>query len=149
VERTYYWHNPALYLLILAGLLIYAVVAVVVRKGMKVRVSLCLQHAQRRSIWVTLAWVLPVVGIADAFILPQLNVDGGVVALIAVILILTGLVIWAVVGNPIRPKSIDQYRGIFTGFGENFLQQFQEQETVAQAPAGPPQVPPPPPGRIG
>ena len=149
VERTYYWHNPALYLLILAGLLIYAVVAVVVRKGMKVRVSLCLQHAQRRSIWVTLAWVLPVAGIADAFILPQLNVDGGVVALIAVILILTGLVIWAVVGNPIRPKSIDQYRGIFTGFGENFLQQFQEQETVAQAPAGPPQVPPPPPGRIG
>jgi len=143
VERTYYWHQPALYLLILAGLLIYAVVALVVRKGMKVRVSLCVRHAQRRSIGVTLAWVLPVVGIADAFILPQLNVDGGVVALIAVVLIFTGLVIWAVVGNPIRPKSIDQYRGVFTGFCENFLEQFQE--TVAQAPAGPPQVPPPPP----
>jgi len=141
VERTYYWHHPALYLLIVSPL-IYLIVAVVVRKGMKVRVSLCLQHAQRRSIGVTLAWVLPVAGIADALILPQLNVDGGVVALITVVLIVAGLVIWAVVGNPIRPKSIDQYRGVFTGFGENFLQQFQE--TAAEAPAVP-QVPPPPP----
>lgn len=142
VERKYYWHHPALYLLLVSPL-IYLVVAVVVRKSMKVRVSLCIRHTQRRSIGVTLAWVLPVVGIADAFILPQLNVDGGVVALITVVLILAGLVIWAVVGNLIRPKSIDQYRGIFTGFCENFLQQFQE--TGVQAPAGPPQVPPPPP----
>lgn len=143
VERTYYWHHPALYVLILAGLLIYAVVAIVVRKGMKVRVSLCLRHAQRRSIGVTLAWVLPVVGIADAVILPQLNVDGGVVALIAIALIFTGLVIWAVMGNPIRPKSIDQYRGVFTGFCETFLQQFQE--TVPQTLSSSPQAPPPPP----
>lgn len=143
VERTYYWHQPALYLLILAGVLIYAVVAMVVRKNMKVRVSLCLRHAQRRSIGVTLAWVLPVVGIADAFILSQLNVDGGVVALITTVLILTGLVIWAVVGNPIRPKSIDQYRGVFTGFCEAFLQQFQE--TVSQVSGGQPPAPPPPP----
>jgi hypothetical protein len=143
VERTYYWHHPALYLLFLVSPLIYVIVALVVRKGMRVKVSLCMLHAQKRSIWVTLAWVLPVVGIADAFILPQLNVDGGIVALITVVLILAGLVIWAVVGSPIRPKSIDQYRGVFTGFCENFLQEFQE--TVAEAPAEPPQVPPPPP----
>jgi len=143
VERTYYWHHPALYLLIFVGLLIYVIVAVVVRKGIKVRASLCAQHAQRRSIGVTLAWVLPLIGIADAFILPQLNVDGGVVALITIALIMSGLVIWAVVGSPIRPKSIDQYSGTFSGFCETFLQQFPE--TAPQVSSGELQGPPPPP----
>jgi hypothetical protein len=87
-------------------------------------VPLCRQHAARRSGLLTLAWVLPVIGIADTFILPSFGVDGGLVALLAVGLILAGLVIWAVVGSPIRPTFIDQYQGIFSGCCEVFLQQF-------------------------
>jgi len=149
LERTLYWHHPAVYLLILAGLLVYAIVAIVVRKGMKVRMPLCAHHAQRRSIGVTLAWVLPLAGLADAIILPQFNVDGGIVALIAIVLVLTGLVLWGVVSSPIRPRSIDQYRGVFTGFCETFLQQFPEGSqmapitTLSQVSSS--QVPPPPP----
>jgi hypothetical protein len=149
VEKTLYWHHPAVYLAILAGLIIYVVLAVVLRKGIKVRVPLCAQHAKRRSTAITLAWVLPLVGIADAFILPQFNVDGGVVALITVVLILTGIVIWAVVANPIRPSKIDQYQGEFTGFCSAYLQQFSEWvQPVVAVPSQqfpPSQIPPPPP----
>jgi hypothetical protein len=126
VNKNFSWHHPALYLLILAGVLIYAIVAAIVRKSMRLSVPLCAHHAQRRSMAVTLAWVLPLVGMADSFILPKAGVDGGVVALITMAFILTGIVIWAIVNYPIRPRYIDQYRGVFTGACEAYLQQFQQ-----------------------
>lgn len=148
LTKTYYWHHPALYLAILGGLLIYVILAVVLRKSIKVTVPLCARHRQRRSIAVTLAWVLPLVGIADAIIVPQFNVDVGIVVLLCVTLILAGIVIWAVVAMPIRPKKIDQFYGDFSGFCETYLQQFPEfvaqQPVMAPAPT-PGQMPPPPP----
>jgi hypothetical protein len=124
INKTFSWHHPALYLLVLAGVLVYLLVAVIVRKSMRMSVPLCARHAQRRSTAVTLAWVIPLVGVADAFVLPRFGIDGGVVALITLVLIVTGIVIWAIVDYPIRPKSIDQYRGVFTGCAEAYLQQF-------------------------
>ncbi|MGC2695968.1 MAG: hypothetical protein WA738_09270 [Candidatus Angelobacter sp.] len=124
VHKNFSWHHPALYLLILAGVLVYLIVALIVRKSMRLTVPLCAQHAQRRSLAVNLAWVIPLIGIADAFILPNFGVDGGLVALITVVMILAGIVIWAIVDYPIRPKFIDQYHGVFTGFCEAYLQQF-------------------------
>ena len=124
VEKTFSWHRPAWYLLILIGLLVYVIVALVVRKSIRIGVPLCTEHAQRRSLWVTLSWVLPLIGIADAFVLPRFNVDPGWTVLITIVSLLSGLVIWAVVGNPIRPQSIDEFRAEFSGFCEPFLEQF-------------------------
>ncbi len=107
VDKNFSWHHPALYLLILAGVLVYAIVAVIVRKSVRLRVPLCAQHAQRRSLAITLAWVIPLVGIADAFILPRLGTDGGWVALITVVFVLTGIVIWAVASINIVGSSPD------------------------------------------
>lgn len=124
VKKTFSWHHPALYLLALAGLLLYVIVAAIVRKSIRLSVPLCAHHAQRRSTAVTLAWVIPVVGVADTFILPKFGMDTGVVALITVVLVVTGIVIWAIVDYPIRPKSIDQNWAVFTGCDEAYLQQF-------------------------
>jgi hypothetical protein len=124
VVKTFSWHHPALYLVILVGLLIYVIVALIVRKSVKLSVPLCARHAQKRSTAVTLSWVIPLIGIADAFILPNLGVDGGVVALICIACVLAGAVIWAVVGYPIRPRYIDQYSAVFTGVCEDYLRQF-------------------------
>ncbi|SRR6266700_1871267 len=123
VEKTFYWHPPWLYVLIFLGVLIYAIAALVMRKGMRIRVPLCRRHAERRRSFLILAGILPVIGIADAFILPNLGVDGGWVALLAIVFVLAGLVLWAVAGSPIRPTFIDQHLGIFTGCCEAFLQQ--------------------------
>jgi hypothetical protein len=145
VTKTFYWHSPVIYLTILLGLLIYVIVALVVRKSIKVGVPLCAQHAQRRSIAVTLAWVLPLIGIADAFVLPQFHVDGGVIALITFALILAGLVTWLVVANPIRPAMIDAMRGEFTGACAAFLERIPE--AALPGPAVPQSAVPPPPVR--
>src|SRR5262249_21825817 len=143
VVKTFYWHHPALYLVILAGVLIYAIVAIVVRKSIKVAVPLCAEHAKRRSIAVTLAWVLPLIGFADIFVLSQLNVNGGIIALLTVGLLLAGMVIWAVVAIPMRPTMIAATRGEFTGVCATFLEQFPEAERVG--PATPQAMVPPPP----
>ncbi|HEY7405779.1 MAG TPA: hypothetical protein VIB39_19795 [Candidatus Angelobacter sp.] len=124
VVKTYSWHHPGFYLLILIALLIYVIVALIVRKTVRVGVYLCPQHAQRRSLWLTLAWVLPLVGIVDGFVLPQVGVDTGWTVLLSIALVLSGLVIWAVAGYPIRARSIDAFRAEFSGFCESFLEQF-------------------------
>ena len=150
LKKTLYWHHPAIYFVLLISPLIYLIVAAIVRKSMKVNVPLCLEHAKRRSIAVTLAWVLPLIGLADAIILPQFNVDGGIVALLTTALVLAGLVIWAVVASPIRPKLINQSHGEFSNFCEVFLRQFPEGSAkpvmpVQQFPPQPQGPPPPPP----
>jgi len=120
--KTFSWHSPMIYLFIFLGVLVYVIVALIVRKSVRVGVPLCAYHKQRRRLWTTLAWVLPLAGIADAFILPEvIGLDGGWTALISVLLVLAGLVIWAVPGNPIRPKSIDSFSAEFSGFSDQFL----------------------------
>ena len=124
IEKTYYWHHPAIYLTILAGVLIYVIIAMIVRKSVRVAVPLCVEHQRKRSLWVTLSWVLPLVGVADAFVLPRFGVEPAWGILGAIVLGFVGLIIWAVVSNPIRPRSIDAFRAEFSGFCEPFLEQF-------------------------
>jgi hypothetical protein len=123
--------------------LIYVIVALIVRKSIRVSVPLCAQHAQRRSIAVTLAWVLPLIGIADIFVLSQFNVDGGIIALVTTAFILARILIWAVVENPIRPTLVDSAHGEFTGLSARFLEHVPDavlpRLAVAQQPTFPPQ----------
>jgi hypothetical protein len=57
------WHHPALYVLILPGLLVYAIVALCVQQKATVQISLCPTHAAKRSKWLLFAWTSAVIGI--------------------------------------------------------------------------------------
>jgi hypothetical protein len=123
IVKRFSWHHPALYLLIFVGLLIYVIVALIVRKTIRVGVPMCPHHAQRRKLWITLAWVLPIIGIADAFILPRFDLDPAWIAVLVAAFVLAGLIIWAAASNPIRPQSIDNFSAEFSGFCDPFLDQ--------------------------
>ena len=57
VKRNLSWHSRALFLLILfPGLLIYLIVALIVRKRATVYVGLCAHHRRRRRVLITVAW---------------------------------------------------------------------------------------------
>lgn len=49
-KQTLFWHHPAVYLLILLNLLIYALVAMFVRRTVKLEIGLCAEH-QKRLWW--------------------------------------------------------------------------------------------------
>ena len=57
--RSFYWHTPWLYLLILLNILIYAIVAMAVRKKTRHDVALCAQHLRRRRIFIAIGWSWP------------------------------------------------------------------------------------------
>ena len=58
VKRRLYWHHPAIYLTLFVGLLVYVIIALVVRKTAQVEVSICQADVVRRRWKVALAWVL-------------------------------------------------------------------------------------------
>ncbi len=58
LKKTFYWHPPNWYALVLLNLLIYAIVAMVVRKKASFEVALCPRHRSRRR-WCITAGIGP------------------------------------------------------------------------------------------
>jgi hypothetical protein len=57
------WHHPALVLLVLAGVFIYLIVALIVRKTATVEISLCEDHVRKHRVAVTVSWMIFLLGI--------------------------------------------------------------------------------------
>lgn len=68
VHKTFYWHEPWLYVLILGGVLIYAIVAQFARKSASVEYWLCDEHRKKRTLGLVLAWVGFLVGFVLMFV---------------------------------------------------------------------------------
>ncbi|WP_408951296.1 hypothetical protein [Lysobacter sp. Hz 25] len=57
-RRRYYWHSGAYYLLILLSVLVYVIVAMLVRKNTHLSSGLCERHGRRRVLGMSAAIVL-------------------------------------------------------------------------------------------
>ncbi len=64
-RKTLYWHHPAYYLLILPGVLIYALVAMGVRKKVTVDAGLCPAHRAARRNRILIGWGIFLAGLAS------------------------------------------------------------------------------------
>ena len=105
LRRKLYWHSPYIYLLILLNLLIYVIVAMIVRKRAQVEVGLCEPHRSQRRLAIGLGWLMGLGGLA-LFILSLVN-NWGWFALLGFVLFITGLVWGAAKGPVISAKKID------------------------------------------
>ena len=124
LKRKLTWHHPALYLLVFASLLIYVVVALVVRKTATVNVGLCEEHlsSRRRNILVT--WLLGL-GSVLSFVAAILLED--VTPAVLGLGLLFGCAIYgSVTLRIVVPRKIDNYFVWLKGIDGNFLQQFPE-----------------------
>ena len=113
------WHSPWLYLLLLLALLLYAIVAAIVRKTAVVRVGLCERH-QRRVLWGRivgwggLALEIALVWAGMALDVPQLP-------LIALALALPWIIAAMVINRLVLPVRIDDQYVRLKGCGPAFL----------------------------
>lgn len=122
--RKLYWHHPALYILILPGLLIYALVAIAVRNTATIRASLCPEHRSRRKRAILIAWVLVVAGVIG-FILAASS-ESGWGMLVGGLAFLAGM-ITAIVGTSLlSAKKIDKQNAWVAGCCPEFLAAFPE-----------------------
>src|SRR5207237_4145923 len=51
VSVRFYWHHPAVYAAFLVNLIVYAIVAAIVRKTALINVPLCDEHKKARTFW--------------------------------------------------------------------------------------------------
>lgn len=63
LRRKLHWHHPLVYVTILAGLLIYVVIALCLQKRAVIRVGLCDAWFRRRRWTIALTWLAALVGI--------------------------------------------------------------------------------------
>jgi hypothetical protein len=100
-----YWHEPWVYLLILAGLLVYIIAALVMRQSATVHVHLCERHRNSRAGWIT-ASVGGIVLSIVAFI-AGINLRAPIVSLVGVPFFIISLIILAIVNQVARPQRIE------------------------------------------
>jgi hypothetical protein len=121
IKRSFSWHSPVLYLLILGGVLVYAIVALIVQQKGIVHLSLCRRHRTRRLLMGWSAAALSIGGLAMLFYSAVL--ESGVLALGGALVFVIGLVL-AVMAQTLSARKIDTYFVWLGGAGESFLANF-------------------------
>lgn len=117
--RTYYWHHPALYILALVNLLIYAVVALIVRRRATLAPGLCSAHTRRRRLGLLVGWggLLAFLGLLVAGV----AVDGCGLMLAGGLVLLGALVAAILLARIVIPSRIDAEWVRLKGCGAAFL----------------------------
>lgn len=121
IKRTYRWHHPLLFLIILFNLIIYAIVALIVRKKGTIQLHFCRHHVQRQWIAILLMLVLALGGLV-------LLIGGGaydrpVFAVIGIVSFILGIVA-AFVSRTLYATKIDENVLWLKGAGPDFCAQF-------------------------
>jgi energy-converting hydrogenase Eha subunit A len=109
LRRNLYWHSPWIYLVILTGVLIYIIVALIVRQTAKIQVPLCRERIVRRRWTIAVAWLTVLGGIVMIFV--GLGSDTrqpskGLIAFSGLIVFLTGAIAGAVLARIVAPARI-------------------------------------------
>jgi hypothetical protein len=112
------WHHGAWYLLILVNIVVYIIVALIVRKRAQVTYGLCAQHHKRRRIFSLIGWVGFFLGFAAILVEPIL---GTVTAVAAILVGLFG-------SRLAYPTRITKEEVRLGGCGEPFLASLERPE---------------------
>ncbi len=122
--RRLYWHHPAIYLLILISILIYAIVALIVRKQAVVNPGLCAAHKRRRLAGILGGWAGVVLGLG--LLIFGVADDSGWTALAGVALFFGGLFGGMVLAYLVSPARVDKDAVRLRGCGSAFLESLPE-----------------------
>jgi hypothetical protein len=118
--RKVYWHHPGLYLLLLFNVIIYAIVAAILRKKAFVSAGLCREHKKRRRLALIFAWSGSLSGIVLMFF-GMGSRWGAWGALLGVLLILGSVIGGLIFGRIVHAKRIDASYVRLKGCGIAFL----------------------------
>ncbi len=131
-RRYFYWHHPAVYVVLVVNVLIYAIVAFAIRNRTQLTFGLCREHRRKRTMRILAG--------AGAVILGLVVVGAGVAASRVEIFLLgflgfIGGILWMVIAaRTLVATRIDTYVAHFKGCGDVFLAGL-AQTSVAVAPA--------------
>ncbi len=122
LKRNLSWHDPLYYLVIFAGVMVYVIVALIVRKTARVHIGLCEQHLNNRRMALYISWFLFLAGIA--VIIMAIAVESGVAGLLGVFMILAAAIYGSIGPRTIRASKIDEQFAWIKGVDREYLSQF-------------------------
>ena len=124
IKRRLFWHPPWIYILIPAGLLVYAIVATVIGKRAIVDVGLCVEHRRLRMRDLFVTWFLILLCLsAFGYAIVASN---GWWALVGLGLLFAAAIYGAIRTTIVGPKRIDDNFAWLKGVGPEFLALFPE-----------------------
>lgn len=124
IERKFRWHEPLLYLLILAGVLVYAIVATVVSKRAAVKLGLCARHHAARRRNLALAWSAGIAGFAC--VITAVSVESIVLGFyVGLPLLVFAAIFGQRKASIVRVTRIDEHCVHLSGTGKPFLESFE------------------------
>src|SRR6185503_20916633 len=120
IKRTYLWHHPAIYLLIiLASPLIYVIVAIIVRKKAVMHVGLCPRHRTRR--WMHTLIALTLVAMSFFLMIASFPADLPGAFLAGLGLFIAALIYAVIVSPLLKARRIDDNYICLKGCCEAYL----------------------------
>jgi len=133
IKRKYYWHHPSVFLAILINILIYVILALVLRKQHTLEVPVSEETASKRRNGIAIGWALSLSGVALFFgamffllsATPQSNAAIGVVGLfLAAFLLIAGCIVGGGAAAVIQPKKMTESATWFKGAHSDYLARF-------------------------
>ena len=110
IESKLWWHRGWVYVFLLVNILVYALVAMAVRKTAVLRVPQCAQHAKLRRWGVLGAWGIFGLGCLGTYASAHMSDDGPISAAPLVIFfasVLVALVGGTIISRPVVARRID------------------------------------------
>jgi len=115
------WHEPVIYLAILAGVLIYFILAITLRKTAVVHVPLSPTARARRTRVILTACGLALAGVGLTLVAAMRHETLGWLLVPGLLLPFIGLIYGMIAAPPVKPKKIDDHRVYLSGVCEQYL----------------------------
>lgn len=124
LRRKLTWHHPALYLLVLVSILIYVIVALVVRKTATVDVGFCPEHRAARKRHTAITWALGLMSVLSLILAAVL--EDGMFVFVAVAFLFATAIYGIITLRVVAPTRIDEHTVWLRGVDANYLQELPE-----------------------
>jgi hypothetical protein len=124
LKRKLTWHHPALYILAFGALLLYAIIAMVVRKTATIQVGLCETHTAARKRDILITWALGLLSLVS-FVIAALMEDVTFL-LVGALLLFAAPIYYTVKVTVVTPAKIDDHFVWLNGVNSRYLQEFPE-----------------------
>jgi hypothetical protein len=131
LRRQMAWHESWLYALILAGVVVYAVVAMVMQKKATIHLGLCPVHRAKRTRTILIAWGIALlalaVGIGGAMLVYENRSTRdftGLAVVAGIVLLIVAAVVGSIGARVLKPSRIDDHFAWFKGVHPDFLSMF-------------------------
>ncbi|MEK6280034.1 MAG: hypothetical protein AABN95_06735 [Acidobacteriota bacterium] len=119
LKRKLSWHHPAIYIIVLFAILIYLIVALILRKTATVDIGICDEHRAKRRRNILITWVLFVLGVGG-FIL-AITTEDPTYLLFGTVALFGALIFGLVAVRIVTPSKIDDKFVWLKGVNKEYL----------------------------